>query len=279
MNGQLARIEIEAWEAKGALLEKYFYAPGKVEPLPSHVHAEYQFALSFTSIGEYSYRGGKLKIPTGNLCVLHSGEPHAPSDAREVVKPAVYWMLYAEPDELSSIAAEISGKPFAGLPYFSQVLLADHDLVADFLRLFKRNAMAELASRLELDEARIGFFSKLVLRYAQNLPPVSSVKTDVPGVRRAVEFIQANFRENVSLGNLSEVSNVSKFHLCRAFRHLTGVSPHAYQTHLRLSHAKKLLLRGTPIADVAARLGFYDQSHFGQKFKNFVGVSPKTYLH
>jgi AraC-like DNA-binding protein len=277
MNGQQARIEIEAWETKGALLEKYSYAPGKVEPLPSHVHAEYQFALSFTSIGEYSYRGCKLKIPAGNLCVLHSGEPHAPSDAREVAKPSVYWMLYVEPGEISNIAVEISGKPFAGLPYFSNVLLADRDLVADFLRLFERNATAAHASRLELDEARLDFFSKLILRYAQNLPPAPPVKTDAPGVRRTVEFLQENFRENVSLADLTEVSGVSKFHLCRAFRRLTGVSPHAYQTHLRLSHAKKLLLRGKSIADVAARLGFYDQSHFGQKFKNFVGVSPKTY--
>jgi hypothetical protein len=48
-------------------------------------------------------------------------------------------MLYAEPDEISSVAADITGKRFAELLYFSRVLISDCELNNDFLRLFKAN--------------------------------------------------------------------------------------------------------------------------------------------
>lgn len=276
MSREAARIKVEACETGNVLLEKYSYSPGKVEPLPSHLHAEYQFALSLNARGEYSYRGGKLKIPAASLCVLHAGEPHAPSEDREVYQPAIYRMLYADPSEMTIVAADITGKHFAELPHFSQILISDRGLIGGFLRLFELNFAPAL--QLERDEARLGFFSNLILRHAQNTPPVAQFKSDAPGVRRVLEFIHDNFEQNVSLADLARASGISKFHLCRAFRRYTGVSPYIYQRHLRLSHAKKLLLRGLPIAEVSAALGFYDQSHFGQKFKNFVGISPKKYL-
>jgi hypothetical protein len=34
---EAARIEVEVWEAENVLLEKYSYAPGRVEPLPDHL--------------------------------------------------------------------------------------------------------------------------------------------------------------------------------------------------------------------------------------------------
>ena len=44
-----------------------------------------------------------------------------------------------------------------------------------------------------------------------------------------------------------------------------------------MKHARRLLLDGTPAAEVALRCGFADQSHFNRHFKRFFAVTPMCY--
>jgi AraC-like DNA-binding protein len=45
----------------------------------------------------------------------------------------------------------------------------------------------------------------------------------------------------------------------------------------RVRHAMPMLRAGRPIAEVGARTGFADQSHFTRVFKQQTGVTPKVY--
>jgi AraC-like DNA-binding protein len=53
--------------------------------------------------------------------------------------------------------------------------------------------------------------------------------------------------------------------------------PHAFQTQVRVSRAKTLLLEGWSISQVASQTGFADQSHLTRHFKRLVGVTPGRY--
>lgn len=58
-----------------------------------------------------------------------------------------------------------------------------------------------------------------------------------------------------------------------------GVTPHQYILQRRIEKAKYLLQQGKlSIAEVAATVGFCDQSHFTRYFKRIVGVTPKQLL-
>jgi AraC-like DNA-binding protein len=56
------------------------------------------------------------------------------------------------------------------------------------------------------------------------------------------------------------------------------MTPHTYQTQLRVRQAKSLLRTGLPIASAAIAAGFYDQAHLTRHFKRVVGVPPGRYL-
>lgn len=72
---------------------------------------------------------------------------------------------------------------------------------------------------------------------------------------------------------------MSPYHFARTFKHVTGVAPHQYVLKVRLERAKSLLLRGNlSIAEVAHKVGFFDQSHFTRYFKRLVGVTPQILL-
>jgi AraC-like DNA-binding protein len=81
----------------------------------------------------------------------------------------------------------------------------------------------------------------------------------------------------VPLQELASVANLSPFHLSRLFRQAVGLPPHAYQTKLRLEHAKNLLAQGCGVGYVASETGFFDQSHFTQQFKRHYLVTPGSY--
>ena len=63
----------------------------------------------------------------------------------------------------------------------------------------------------------------------------------------------------------------------RRFREQTGVTPHAFQTNLRVEEARRLLAAGVAPAAVAASCAFADQPHLTRVFKRAVGVSPGRY--
>ena len=98
-----------------------------------------------------------------------------------------------------------------------------------------------------------------------------------PAIIIVCDFLQAHCEENVSLAQLSQISGLSRFYLSRLFQREMGLSLNAYQLQVRIDRAKKLLLDEIPIAQVASKTGFYDQSHFSRYFKRLVGTTPKNY--
>jgi AraC-like DNA-binding protein len=96
-------------------------------------------------------------------------------------------------------------------------------------------------------------------------------------VRRARAMLDERWAETVSLDELAAHARLDKFRLCRAFRDEIGLPPHAYVTHRRVSMAMKMLAHGEGQAEVAAKVGLYDQSQLHRHFKRIVGVTPGAY--
>ena len=64
-------------------------------------------------------------------------------------------------------------------------------------------------------------------------------------------------------------------------KEITGETPQAYITNIRMQKARQLLdniSSQTTILDIALRCGYEDQGAFGRAFKRFFGVTPTEYL-
>jgi AraC family transcriptional regulator len=102
----------------------------------------------------------------------------------------------------------------------------------------------------------------------------------LPGgaLRRVRAYIDDHIGEHISLDELARQAGVSRFHFARQFRLSTGESPMGYLRRVRIERSKSILqTRDSTIAEVAARLGFSDQSHFTRTFGRLVGVSPGSF--
>jgi AraC-like DNA-binding protein len=133
------------------------------------------------------------------------------------------------------------------------------------------------ASRLDRQSQLVEALVLLIGRHATGLRAARPERRERRAVGLVREYLWEHATENVSLEALSRYAGLSPFHLSRVFREAVGMPPHAYQTQVRVCLAKSLLGKGLPIADAAARAGFYDQAHLTRHFKRVVGLTPGQY--
>lgn len=95
---------------------------------------------------------------------------------------------------------------------------------------------------------------------------------------RAIEFIECNLTQCLTLSHIAAAVELSPFYFARLFRYSMGTSPHRYVTHRRIERAKELLHDTQySLSDVAAATGFSDQSHMTCIFGRIAGTTPRSF--
>jgi AraC-like DNA-binding protein len=97
-------------------------------------------------------------------------------------------------------------------------------------------------------------------------------------IRRAKDHLDACHARGVSLEELTAMLQLDKYSLIRAFAREVGYPPYAYQLLVRIFHARRLLSEGHAAADVAALVGFADQSHLIRHFRRIEGMTPAKHV-
>ncbi|MGA9276456.1 MAG: AraC family transcriptional regulator [Ilumatobacter sp.] len=106
------------------------------------------------------------------------------------------------------------------------------------------------------------------------------VDADAPHARlaAAVEVARRRFAEPIEVADLADAAEMSVAQLERSARRVLGLGPKQLVMRFRLEEGLRLLTTtDLPIADVAHRCGYYDQSAFSRHFRKVVGSSPAAY--
>lgn len=95
-------------------------------------------------------------------------------------------------------------------------------------------------------------------------------------IEPALQLIRENYSEEITLDMLAEVCNISKFHFCRIFKKVIGMSVIQYLNSYRLKVANTMIVNsGKQIGEIASLCGFDDVSYFCRIYKKFYGCTPK----
>ncbi len=158
------------------------------------------------------------------------------------------------------------------------------------IKAFRGGVRDYLKKPISLTDLRVRVEKLLeVRRRPENLSPrdqwsIESVPTRVKdgpydvSVRRAMDFIEKQLHGEIRLDHVAREAGMSKFHFCRHFKCVTGLTFREFLARRRIALAVELLRDKTrSVSDVYLDVGFKNLSHFSRVFLKFTGKSPSRY--
>ncbi len=240
---------------------------------PNHSHDTYSIGVAEEG-GAYCLGIGNDKafVSAGETALIHPGQIHSGIPVKDV--GITYRMFYADKRWMREAALDIFQQEEV-LPEFTKTVVKAP--LASRLLLRLNRLVAHGGSLLEKESVMLSAFGLLLSSHGRLAPCSPGAGQEHQAVQRVKDYIGDNLGRKVSLKDLSKATNLSRYHLLRVFKKAVGLPPHAFQTQMRIDKARSLLLMGTPPAQVAAETGFTDQSHFSNKFKQYLGATPGQY--
>lgn len=232
-------------------------------------HETYSFCAGL-SIGKpagWRYRGRVFCQPADGLMLMEPGEVHANT---EIMQPASFRVLMVNPDAMQRVSESMD---MPARPHLKVAQLQGGAVYRAFLAL--HHALENGSTRLERQSRLQSALSSMLQACAESPSRAPDADEGRGAAWRARAYIHEHFAEEIRLSDLaSAAGSANPFQLLRAFAARYALPPHAYQIRLRISRAQRLLAEGMAPAQVAAQLGFADQSHFTRHFRRVVGITP-----
>lgn len=249
-------LDIEAYRFRG-LLQKF----------PNHFHEYYVIGFIESGARKMTCRNQEYILGGGDIVLF---EPLATHTCEPLDGQALdYRCLNIKNSVMARLVAEITGS--SRLPRFIEPVLYRSEQVS-ILQALHQMIMDKTEGFCK--EEHLYFLIGQLL--AQ--PKAGTVLATAAGaVQIAVEYLEQHYAEGISLDELAALSGSNKYSLLRGFTKAKGITPYRYLQALRISAAKKMLEAGTQPLETALTVGFADQSHFTNVFKECIGLTPGQY--
>lgn len=240
--------------------------------LSDHVfprHSHDQFGTGVMAVGAQRSWScvGQVEAEAGDVIMVNPGEMH---DGTPISgQPRGWRMLYFDPTLVTREVEEEGVQPEIVRP-----AVCDPALARQFARLFA-GVSRPAPDRLAVEEDLLRSLMRALRRHGtgRGVEPAGPS----PAVAAARQRLDAAPEVPATLAELAALSGVSRFQLLRGFAREMGATPHAYLVQRRVLLARRLMVAKWPLAEIALRAGFADQSHMTRAFVRQFGVTPARY--
>ncbi|BAN48037.1 AraC family transcriptional regulator [Metapseudomonas resinovorans] len=237
-----------------------------------HDHDELLVGVTFQGVQQFNCHKAVHTSTPGSAMLIEPGalhDGHAPDE-----EGFTYGMLYIPQAYVSGMTERLGLGDASNLQAaFQHTLSDDAQLIGAIHQAFLaiHNGEGRLARDQSLDHL-LGLLSRHLCLRAPSLKRDSDAE-----MHRARDFLHARMADDIGLEELATYSGIDRFRLTRQFKKAFGQSPHAYLVRLRLRTARALLATGMAPSQVAAEVGFSDQSHLGVWFRRAYRLTPAAY--
>lgn len=97
-------------------------------------------------------------------------------------------------------------------------------------------------------------------------------------IDNAINYIHANYFRNITLNEISDISNYSPQHFCRKFKSVTGYTFSEYLQKTRIDYSCRLLQHtNMKITEIANAVGYSDLQHYELLFRKYINRTPSQH--
>lgn len=216
-----------------------------------HRHDTYAIGCTIAGVQAFNYRGAHRQSLPGHTMVLHPDEGFR------------YRMIYLNP---ALVQQTLGGRP---LPFIEGGTTKNPRLLAA-----SRHLLEQPGRHVDSVEATDTIIELALALQAASGETRKSAPGDFQSAKTAHEFLSDSWQHPVSMAELSAAAGRDRWSVARDFRQFYGTSPSRFLLMRRLDAARRHILAGSALADVAASTGFADQAHMTRHFTQTFGISP-----
>lgn len=93
----------------------------------------------------------------------------------------------------------------------------------------------------------------------------------------AIQYIKSHLHMELSVNECARQIHLSSSYFSNLFKKVTGQTFLHYVTNERMEHAKRMLMAGDQVQEVASKLGYEDRRYFSDVFKKNTGMTPSEF--
>jgi len=244
-----------------------------------HFHNHLELGICHSDSGMMVIRDEEVAFREGDITLIPRHVPHTTYSAKGT--QSLWSYIFVDLGELLSDTLPLPGdlsRQGETAPYLMSRTAFPKvhffvNCILDELREAKpgyQNAVKGLFVALYYELTRLGD--------EKSEPKPAANKKDTLAVAPALEYINTNFMDKLTIDALSDMCHLSATHFRRLFLSIMGTSPLAFINATRISKACVLLRTSeAPILEIAAEVGFMSLSSFNRAFAATMSTSPRNY--
>lgn len=247
----------------------------------NHYHIQHELFYLFSGERKYFIKDSIYHIQAGDLVIVNSNTLHKTSGLDKPNYERI--VVYYSPSFFDGYAPEeklLLQTPFGHDHPVIRFNLQER-LQVEGLMFSLMNEIAEQPPGYTLHIRNMAV--ELLLCIARTLLRQGTQAADEPSpvqdkITDIVRYINQHYSETLQLETIAREFYISKSHLSRIFKHITGFGFAEYVNITRVREAERLLLdTDYSVTAVSERCGFESLTHFGKVFKSISGLPPRDY--
>lgn len=247
-----------------------------------HWHSELEFVYVKKGAVSVACKDCRKEARAGELVFINPNEPH---DYYAIESPVVLYCATVSQSLLQSrfiSSYDLRFLPGANNMVYFDNIIRDKDICDAFLKMWEEGQSKDAGYEFALKSYLFSMMSLLVRRHICYTIPQKNYITkchNLENINKVIEYIAANYQDNLTLEELANILCVNRFYFCRLFKEATGSTPVEYINQFR-THQAIILITEHPeysITRVATSVGYNDSNYFSRVFKTATGESPTVF--
>ena len=246
-----------------------------------HYHRECEIMMALEGETDIIFSNGKVsRLSEGNVAVIGPMEMHEIRSGEKGVLLITIQTSFAMLEYF--LSHRIS--PFYVVDTdISQLMSADEqkelrDICFDLALSYPGMPEDDAGECFILEARLINFLMKLLPKAGRKSSDNKMTKVRARTISRILEYVDDNFQQKLTLGEVAEKENLSLSYLSHAFKDALGVSFQEYLKHKRFENASRLLQSSEMnLLDISIASGFSDVRYMMKAFSEIAGCSPTEY--
>ena len=263
-------------------IEVYHYNDSATYHVPPHQHDFYELYCLLNGPFTFHVENNRYALKPGSLLLVQPGEVHWP-ELEQPPRDIERIVLWLNPQFISSLSIFLPQTlgTFGENLQKEQLIIPEEKTYQVILGLLysllyeKNRADADSPYLCHLILSQLLVYLGRAMN-EREMPP-ERLGARYREIMLVHEYINAHFKEELTVNDLAEHFYMDKNTLTRQFKRIIGMTPGDYIRRKRLETAHALIRQGYSVLNAGYSSGFSDYSAFYRAFCHLYGQAPSTF--